>query len=87
MSEKMCTRCSQRQAVLSYTDRETGASITALCRQCADEVYAEEHPFECDTCGWDNLDEYACPNNQTTCVDCCPCSLHEYDGWLENGII
>lgn len=27
----------------------------------------------CDDCGSTVLDEYACPNDTHTCVDCCPC--------------
>jgi hypothetical protein len=31
------------------------------------------YPLQCEDCGALVLDEMACPNDSTTCVDCCPC--------------
>jgi hypothetical protein len=36
-------------------------------------------PFDadpCECCGLEAMDEYACPDNETECLDCCECGDH-----------
>lgn len=34
---------------------------------------------QCDVCGYDALEEYACHNDKGTCIDCCVCHADEID--------
>lgn len=44
----------------------------------------EDLGFEpCEDCTKADMDEFACPDNEGYCLDCCHCEEHEGGGWRD----